>query len=160
MRWEDIDVSNQVIAIQRAHWRGAVSVPKNGKARQVPMCSTVKDELRGHHDRLTALRDPGLAAGWCFATVGKRGPNKGKVRLRAPSFNRRVQLRYEVTAELLDRSGIAHEYIDSEGQSLLSQMMSLVLIGDYASYYLAMLYRIDPSPVEVISYLKERLAEG
>jgi glucose/mannose-6-phosphate isomerase len=39
-------------------------------------------------------------------------------------------------------------------------MMSLVMMGDYASYYLAILYRIDPSPVEVISYLKDRLAKG
>ena len=82
------------------------------------------------------------------------------VMLRAPSFNRRVRLRYEVTCELLDRAGIAHESVDSEGVSLLSQMMSLVLFGDLASYYLALLYRIDPSPVEVINYLKERLAKG
>jgi glucose/mannose-6-phosphate isomerase len=39
-------------------------------------------------------------------------------------------------------------------------MMSLVLFGDFVSYYLAILYRIDPSPVEVINYLKERLAKG
>jgi glucose/mannose-6-phosphate isomerase len=50
--------------------------------------------------------------------------------------------------------------VDSEGSSLLSQMMSLVLFGDFASYYLAILYRVDPSPVEVINYLKERLSKG
>jgi integrase len=85
LRWEDIDLSDQVITVQRAHYRGAVSVPKNGKPRQVPVCFTLKEELKAHRDRLTALRDPGWEAGWCFATVGKRGPNKGKVRLRAPS---------------------------------------------------------------------------
>jgi glucose/mannose-6-phosphate isomerase len=82
------------------------------------------------------------------------------VLLRAPSFNQRVKLRYEVTCELLDRAQIAHEFVDSEGNSPLSQMMSLVLFGDLTSYYLAILHRIDPSPVEVISYLKERLAKG
>ena len=82
------------------------------------------------------------------------------VLLRSPSFNQRVKLRYEVTCELLDRAGVKHEFVDSEGTSLLSQMMSVVMMGDYASYYLAILYRIDPSPVEVINYLKERLAKG
>ncbi|MFC1901943.1 SIS domain-containing protein, partial [Chloroflexota bacterium] len=82
------------------------------------------------------------------------------VMLRAPSLNPRVRLRYEVTGELLDRAGVAHESVDSEGNSLLSQMMSLVMMGDYVSYYLAMLYRIDPSPVEVINYLKSKLAQG
>jgi glucose/mannose-6-phosphate isomerase len=50
--------------------------------------------------------------------------------------------------------------VDSEGGSLLSQMMSLVMYGDFTSYYLAILHGIDPSPVEVISYLKDRLAKG
>jgi glucose/mannose-6-phosphate isomerase len=36
-------------------------------------------------------------------------------------------------------------------------MMSLVLFGDYVSYYLAMLYKIDPTPVKSIAYLKEQL---
>ena len=39
-------------------------------------------------------------------------------------------------------------------------MLSLVSIGDFTSYYLAILYRVDPSPVKVISYLKDRLAKG
>ena len=38
-------------------------------------------------------------------------------------------------------------------------MMSLVLFGDYTSYYLAILYRIDPSPVKANDYLKEQLAQ-
>jgi glucose/mannose-6-phosphate isomerase len=79
--------------------------------------------------------------------------------LRAPSFNERVTLRYEVTSELLNQAGVAHEFVESEGNSLLSQMMSLVMIGDFMSYYLAILNKIDPSPVKVISYLKERLAK-
>jgi glucose/mannose-6-phosphate isomerase len=99
------------------------------------------------------------------ATVGFELPKELTSRLRvvllrAPSFNQRVKLRYEVTCELLDRAGVAHEYIDSEGSSLLCQMMSLVLFGDFVSYYLAILYRVDPSPVEVINYLKEQLAKG
>jgi glucose/mannose-6-phosphate isomerase len=125
------------------------------------------------HRWKTQLNENGKA--WAFyevfpelnhnATVGYPLPKElakktRVVMLRAPSLNPRVRLRYEVTAELLDRAGIAHEYVDSEGEGLLSQMMSLVLFGDFTSYYLAILYRIDPTPVEVISYLKERLAKG
>jgi glucose/mannose-6-phosphate isomerase len=39
-------------------------------------------------------------------------------------------------------------------------MVSLVSFGDWVSYYLAILYGVDPSPVKVISYLKERLERG
>ena len=82
------------------------------------------------------------------------------VMLRSPYLNQRVQLRYKVTCELLGKAGVEYEFVDGEGSSPLSQMMSLILFGDYASYYLAILYRIDPSPVEVINYLKEQLAKG
>jgi glucose/mannose-6-phosphate isomerase len=99
------------------------------------------------------------------ATVGFPLPGEiaKKVRvilLRSPLFNERIKLRYEVTCELLKQAGVQYEFVDSEGASPLSQMVSLVSIGDYASYYLAILYRVDPSPVKVISYLKDRLAQG
>ncbi len=99
------------------------------------------------------------------ATVGYPFPKEvaQKIRvvlLRSPLFNERVKLRYDVTCELLKRAGVAYEFVDGEGKSALSQMMSLVMMGDFASYYLAILYGVDPSPVEVISYLKDQLAKG
>lgn len=99
------------------------------------------------------------------ATVGFPYPPEvaGKIRvvmLRSPLFNERVKLRYEVTSELLKKAGVEYEYVDAEGESALAQVMCLVLMGDFTSYYLAILNRVDPSPVEVISYLKDRLAKG
>jgi len=99
------------------------------------------------------------------ATVGYPFPPEvaQKIRvilLRSPLFNERVKLRYDVTCELLKRAGVAYEFVDGEGRSALSQMMSLVMTGDFTSYYLAILYGVDPSPVEVISYLKDQLAKG
>jgi glucose/mannose-6-phosphate isomerase len=99
------------------------------------------------------------------ATVGFPQPKEiaSKIRvvfLRSPGFNERIKLRYEITAELLKRAGVAHEFVDSEGVSPLAQMMSLIMMGDFTSYYLAILYKTDPTPVKVIDYLKERLAKG
>ncbi len=82
------------------------------------------------------------------------------IMLRSASLPQRIRLRYEVTSQLLERAGVSHQIVDSEGTSPLSQIMSQVLLGDYVSYYLAMLYEIDPSPVDTIAYLKEQLAKG
>ncbi len=79
------------------------------------------------------------------------------VLLRSPSLRQRIKLRYQVTCQLLDRAKVRYQIVDGEGASPLSQVMSLVLFGDYVSYYLAMLYKIDPSPVEAIDYLKGEL---
>ena len=77
--------------------------------------------------------------------------------LRSSSLHERILLRYQITTELLTRSGVNYQVIDAEGDRPLSQMMSLVMLGDYVSYYLALLYGIDPSPVKVIDYLKAKL---
>jgi glucose/mannose-6-phosphate isomerase len=99
------------------------------------------------------------------ATVGFSLPKEvaSKIRvilLRSTTFNQRIKLRYDITCELLKQSGITYEFVDGEGKSALGQMVSLVSFGDYVSYYLAILYKVDPSPIKFISYLKERLEKG
>ncbi|MDI6778658.1 MAG: bifunctional phosphoglucose/phosphomannose isomerase [Bacteroidota bacterium] len=72
---------------------------------------------------------------------------------------KRVQLRMKIM------EGIVKEYasnvvnIYSEGNSLLTRMFSLIFLGDWISYYLAILNKVDPTPVKVIDYLKAELAK-
>ncbi|MGB8708079.1 MAG: bifunctional phosphoglucose/phosphomannose isomerase [Dehalococcoidia bacterium] len=82
------------------------------------------------------------------------------VLLRSSSLHPRILIRYQVTSELLEQSGISHETIDSRGKSELSQMMGLIYLGDWTSYYLAILNETDPTPVKAIDYLKKRLSEA
>ena len=71
----------------------------------------------------------------------------------------RNEARFQVTQEILTRHGIAYETIEARGKSPLAQMLSAIHFGDYVSFYLAMLYEVDPTPVQAIGYLKERLAQ-
>ena len=71
----------------------------------------------------------------------------------------RNKARLRVTEEILAKRGIACETIEAHGTSPLTQMLSAIHFGDYVSFYLAMLYEVDPTPVKVIDYLKERLAQ-
>jgi len=48
----------------------------------------------------------------------------------------------------------------SQGQSDLSRMLSAVCIGDFTSVYLAILRRVDPTPVKTITLLKDRTKES
>ncbi|MFH1486887.1 MAG: bifunctional phosphoglucose/phosphomannose isomerase [Chloroflexota bacterium] len=82
------------------------------------------------------------------------------VMLRSPLIHTRTLLRYQITSELLTQAGIQHETIEATAEGALSQIMSTILLGDYASYYLAILNGIDPAPVKVIDYLKERLKQA
>ena len=79
--------------------------------------------------------------------------------LRCPSLHPRTLIRYQVTSELLEQNGINYRIIDSRNQNKLSQMMELVFLGDWVSYYMAILYQTDPTPVHAIDYLKKRLSD-
>jgi glucose/mannose-6-phosphate isomerase len=80
------------------------------------------------------------------------------VMLDSTFLHPRIRLRYEITQKLLGQAGIPYHRLMGEGDTPLSQMMSLVLLGDYVSYYLAMLNQTDPTPVTAIDFLKNSLA--
>jgi glucose/mannose-6-phosphate isomerase len=79
------------------------------------------------------------------------------VMLDSDLLHPRIRLRYEITQKLLDKVGIQYQVVKGEGQSALSQMMSLVLFGDYVSYYLAIMNQADPTEVKSIDFLKNSL---
>ncbi len=71
----------------------------------------------------------------------------------------RVARRVEITAELLqDRVG-GVTVIHVGGRSRTEKLLSAIQLGDFTSAYLALLNDVDPTPVEVISTLKQRMAE-
>ena len=39
-------------------------------------------------------------------------------------------------------------------------MLLMTLLGDYVSYYLSLLNNTDPTPVQAINFLKEKLSEA
>ncbi len=80
------------------------------------------------------------------------------IMLGSDSLGPRIWLRYRATAELLTRAGIDHELIEGRGDSTLSRIMSMVLLGDYCSFYLAMLNEVDPTTIDAIDFVKQYLA--
>ena len=69
----------------------------------------------------------------------------------------RVRQRIELTASLVEPEAAGTVRLESRGFTAVERVMSLVLLGDLVSIYLAVLRGIDPSPVNMIERLKERL---
>lgn len=71
----------------------------------------------------------------------------------------RTQFRMQVTAGIAKKYTKSISEVQSEGNSLLTRLFSLILLGDWTSYYLAFFNQVDPTPVEAIDYLKKALSE-
>lgn len=97
--------------------------------------------------------------------VGWQNPKKlfkdfAVIMLRDKQMHHRVAKRMDITSRILKREGVDILEISSCGTDLLSRIFSLIYIGDFVSYYLAILYGIDPTPVDRVTYLKKELAKN
>lgn len=77
--------------------------------------------------------------------------------LRPPYLSPRLKIRYEAVEELLTRGGIKYECVPAAGGDDLAQVLGLVLLGDYASSYLAILNGVDPLEIKAVDYIKDCL---
>lgn len=69
----------------------------------------------------------------------------------------RVHARIELTAAAVEQAGAQVVRVEARGDSRLERVLSLVLLGDLASVYLAVLDGVDPTPVEAIESFKTAL---
>ncbi len=72
----------------------------------------------------------------------------------------RTRRRIEVTAKLIEPEASGTAIVHSRGNGRLERLLSLVMLGDLTSIYLAVLRELDPTPVNAIERLKAELASA
>ena len=80
--------------------------------------------------------------------------------LQASLNHPRNRVRVDATRQILMLEGFGTDTLEAAGDTRLAQQWTSLHFGDYTSYYLAMAYGADPTPVEAIQGLKRRLAES
>ncbi len=70
-----------------------------------------------------------------------------------------IRSRIETTTDLAFSKAQKVLEIWADGKGKLAKMFSVLVVGDYASVYLAILQNKDPTPVNIISKVKEELAK-
>lgn len=122
-------------------WRGQMA--ENGKSL---MFGHVLPEM--NHNELV---------GWKMLTEQMR--EMQVIFLRDKNDHPRVKVRMDITKGVIAEHTQHITEVWSEGASLLARMFSLVYLGDWVSFYLAILHNVDPTPVKVIDYLKDELSK-
>ena len=72
----------------------------------------------------------------------------------------RSRQRIELTRGSIGATAAGYVPVESRGETRIERVVSLVLLGDLVSLYLAVLRGVDPTPVEVIERLKGALNGG
>jgi len=72
----------------------------------------------------------------------------------------RIKTRMEIVKGIIEEQEVEVIDVKSSGENLLARMFSLIQLGDFTSFYLAVLNNEDPTPVKVIDFLKDELAKN
>lgn len=77
--------------------------------------------------------------------------------LSASFMHPRNRLRINLTRMELLRAGMNTDVMEFKEESRLAEMWASVVFGDFLSYYLAMAYQVDPTPIAAIQNLKKAM---
>lgn len=75
--------------------------------------------------------------------------------------NKRVKKRIEITSNIISKK-IRKDVLKLtlKGDKLIEKIIYLIILGDWISYYLAILNKVDPTEIKEINILKEELQKG
>jgi glucose/mannose-6-phosphate isomerase len=127
-------------AVAAARWKTQMN--ENAK---VPAWASALPEL-----------DHNEVVGWS----ADRGHGTFLVVLRHEGEHPDVAARFPLSVAIAEQAGARSQEVWARGRSALARLLSLVLVGDLTSTYLALAHEVDPTPVEAITRLKEELAQA
>ena len=127
-----------IAAVAAMRWKTQMN--ENGK---VPAFASAMSEL-----------DHNEVVGWT-APYGERCAVIG---LRHGAEPPEIAARFPLSAEIAREAGAVYDEVEVATRSPLATLFGLVLVGDFASCYVALRRGVDPTPVAVIDRLKAALA--
>lgn len=87
-----------------------------------------------------------------------KGKNFFTIILKSNTSHPRIIKRADVTAQIIKERGGEVEILNMLGKNVLEKMFSSIVLGDWTSYYLALLNNQDPTPVDMVEEFKKRMA--
>jgi len=87
----------------------------------------------------------------------EKGNNFYFIIIKDDQTNPRNLERMDLLGEILREKGSNVSFLDIKNGSLTSKVFSILIFGDWTSYYLALEYKIDPTPVKMVEDFKKKL---
>jgi glucose/mannose-6-phosphate isomerase len=84
--------------------------------------------------------------------------NAKLVNILDKSYHPQIRRRFEITTELASKRGLEYLNIESDEDNFKVRLMDLIYLFDWITYYTAVLRGYDPSEINYIHTLKERLS--
>lgn len=137
-----------IILVSAEHMTGATHTIKNQLNENTKTFSCRFDIPELNHHLMEGLKYP---------TTNKN--NLIFYFLDSDLYSQRIKKRLEITKEIVEKNEIENIYWKADSNDKLSQVFEFIQFGGFISFYLSMIYGIDPAPIPFVDYFKERLAK-
>lgn len=135
------------ILVASEHLVGAAYVAKNQLNESAKSFSASFDLPELNHHLMEGLKNPNdITPKFLF------------IFFESALYHLRVQKRYALTKEVVEKNKVGTYEINLSGKNKLLQVFELIQLGSYVQMYLGALYGEDPIAIPWVDYFKEKMA--
>ena len=94
---------------------------------------------------------------------GLKNPPDKKIKtlfINSNLYSEKLTKRMEITKDVIEKNGLSYIEYNPQSKTKFLQMLEVLSFGGYLSYYLAMLYKQDPSVIPWVDYFKNELQKS
>lgn len=149
------NLSSENKALELAQWMDGIPITyypwglnsaairfRNSLQENAKIHAIIEDVIESSHNGIVAWEKPS---------------NVRPILLRGRNDYYKTQERWEILKEYFGKNRIDYKELVSGKGSILTKIVTFIYMLDYASIYLAVKLKTDPSPVKAIDFVKSRL---
>jgi glucose/mannose-6-phosphate isomerase len=80
--------------------------------------------------------------------------------LKSKLYHKRNAIRFDITREIFKDYKIPTYTVNLEGKSQIEQVFETIQLGSFVGFYLAMLNKLDPTPIPYVDFFKKELKKA
>lgn len=138
-----------VILIASGHLVGVVHAFKNQLNENAKVFSTIFNLPELNHHLLEGLKYPTKAKEVFHFLL-----------FDSDLYDQRIRKRLKLTADVIEKNNHQFSTFKPRSEKKLSQIFEVLSAGSFISFYLALLYGVDPNKIPWVDYFKEKLAKA
>lgn len=148
-------ISKENPAIQISEWINNIPVIYYPWGLE-PVAIRFKNSLQENSKNQAVIEDVIESCHNGIVTWDKQNDSQ-PILIRGQDDYEKTKERWEILKEFFNKKNIDYKEITSEDGNILTKIICLIYILDYASIYLAIKLGIDPTSVDAIEYIKKKL---
>ncbi len=149
------NLTNRNHSLALARWMSGIPImyyPWGLQAAAVRFKSSLQENTKSH-----AIIEDVIEASHNGIVSWERPSNVKPILLQGQDDYVKTKERWVILKEYFEKNNIDYRTIKSVQGSILTKLVCLIYVLDYASIYRAILNKTDPTPVKSIDFIKKRL---